>query len=115
MSNILDLANKIVNERAEEKHRQYGDFNESMDLTAKIFNAISGLDLTAEHMYKVIIAHKLAREKHAHKEDNLLDACAYIGALNNYIIDKANKNDKTKGEDVFDTLYGIDLSYTQVK
>ena len=40
-----------------------------------------------------MIAMKFAREANAHKEDNLLDALAYIGALNNYIIEKTQSKD----------------------
>lgn len=36
-------------------------------------------------MYRALIALKLSREAYSHREDNLLDAAAYIGALNNYI------------------------------
>lgn len=89
MSNILKKANEIVNERSEEKERQYGNFDNSMELCATIFNAMSGLSLSAVNMYQVMIAQKLARQKNAHKEDNLLDACAYIGAMNNYIENNA--------------------------
>ena len=35
-------------------------------------------------MFMAMIALKLSRESYNHKEDNLLDAVAYIGALNNY-------------------------------
>lgn len=83
--NILERADKIVNNRSEEKTREYGNFEDSMESMAKIFNAISGLELEPKHMYFAMIALKLSREKHCHKEDNLLDAVAYIGALNNYI------------------------------
>jgi hypothetical protein len=31
------------------------------------------------------IALKLARESWSHKQDNLLDAVAYLGGLNNYL------------------------------
>ena len=87
MSNILERANKIVNERSEEKIRQYGPFNECMRRAADIYNLISPSNeaITAEGMFRAMIALKLSREAFAHKEDNLLDAVAYIGALNNYI------------------------------
>ncbi len=85
--NILQKANEIVNDRSEEKDRQYGSFDESMDRMRDIFNAMTGLDLTTEHMFKAMIALKLSREAHSHKEDNLLDAVAYMGALNNYLED----------------------------
>lgn len=86
--NILEQANKIVNERSEEKERMYGNFDDSMDKAAELFNSMTGLKLTAIEMFKALIALKLSRESFNHKEDNLLDAAAYIGALNNYINNK---------------------------
>jgi hypothetical protein len=86
--NILAQANKIVNERSEEKERMYGNFDDSMDKAAELFNSMTGLKLTAIEMFKALIALKLSRESFNHKEDNLLDAVAYIGALNNYINNK---------------------------
>lgn len=99
--NILDRANKIVNERNEESMRNYGPFSESMDRTAEMYNLMSGREfkLTGEDVLKVLIALKLSRENYAHKEDSLLDAAAYIGALNNYHIEKTsnlNNNNNAK-------------------
>ena len=82
--NILDKANKIVNNRSEEKERQYGPFSEGMDRAAQIFNGMTGLNITGREMFKAMVALKLSRESYNHKEDNLLDAVAYIGGLNNY-------------------------------
>lgn len=91
MSNILKRADLIVNERSEEKERQYGPFDESLERAARMFNLMRGPsrpNLDAEDIFKVLIALKLSREAYAHKEDNLLDAVAYIGALNNYLENK---------------------------
>ena len=85
MSNILEQADQIVNHRSEEKERQYGPFEESMERMKNIFNAISGLNLETKHMYQAMIALKLSRESYNHKEDNLLDAVAYMGAMNNHL------------------------------
>jgi len=85
MMNILEEANKIVNERSQEKERQYGPFNQSMDRMRNIFNAMTGLNLTTEHMFDAMIALKLSRESYSHKEDTLLDLVGYVGAKNNYI------------------------------
>lgn len=85
MMNILKKANEIVNERSEEKERQYGDFQECMQRTAKIASLMSNKPISIEDTYNVLIALKLARQANAHKEDNLLDAVAYIGALNNLL------------------------------
>lgn len=82
--NILDEANKIINERSEEKVRQYGPFIECNARAAKIASLLSGKAFTTLDIYHFQIALKLAREAHAHKQDNLLDAVAYIGALDNY-------------------------------
>lgn len=86
MSNILERANQIVNHRAEEKDRQYGPFSESIERAAKMYNLMSSPDeqITPEGVFKVLVALKLSRETYNHKEDNLLDAVAYLGALNNY-------------------------------
>ena len=82
--NILQRADDIVNKRSEQADRQYGPFKESMNRAAMVFNGMTGHNFTGIEMYKALIALKLARESYAHKEDNLLDAVAYIGALNNH-------------------------------
>lgn len=94
MSNILNQADQIVNHRSEEKERMYGPFDESMDRAAKLYNLMSPKDeqITSAGMYRAMIALKLSREAYHHKEDNLLDAVAYMGALNNHI--EANNNSK---------------------
>lgn len=87
MSNILKRANKIVNERSEEKERQYGPFQASMERAAALYNLMSPPDehMTTPGMYRAMIALKLSREAYAHKEDNLLDAVAYMGSMNDYL------------------------------
>ena len=91
--NILERADKIVNHRSEEKERMYGPFNESMKRASDIYNASSpdNEKISVEGMYRAMIALKLSREAYSHREDNLLDAAAYIGALNNYIESKIDK------------------------
>ena len=88
--NILERADQIVNHRSEEKERMYGPFSESMSRAANIYNAMSpdNEQISTEGMYRAMIALKLSRESYAHREDNLLDAAAYIGALNNYVENK---------------------------
>ena len=95
MSNILDRANRIVNERSEEKERQYGPFEASLGRAASIYNLMSPPDqqITTAGMYRALIALKLSREAYTHKEDNLLDAVAYIGAYNNYLEEHARVQD----------------------
>lgn len=91
MANILERANAIVNQRAEEKDRQYGPFSESIARTCEMYNLMSQPEkrLDPEDIFKVLVALKLSREAYNHKEDNLLDAVAYIGAWNNYREDES--------------------------
>ena len=88
---ILTKAQDIVYNRTEEQSRNYGDIQESMQRAADIATYISGKLISPETIYYSIIAIKLSREAHAHKEDNLLDAVAYISALNDYL-EKQSKN-----------------------
>lgn len=91
MNNIIEKANEIVNLRSEEKERMYGPFEEGMERAAKILSSMTGIEIDAIFMYKALIALKFSRESYNHKEDNLLDAIAYIGSLNNYINKINNK------------------------
>ena len=96
MSNILKRADAIVHERAEEKERQYGPFAESMERAKVIFNAMSpsGEYITAEGMYRALIALKLSRMAYSYKEDTLLDAVAYLGALNDFVQDRQKEESR---------------------
>ena len=86
--NILEEANKIVNELSQEKERQYGDFHKGMEKTSRIASEMSSKDISAIDCYNVLVALKLSRQSHSFKEDNLLDAVAYLGSLQNYINNK---------------------------
>lgn len=89
MESILSKAHQIVHERAEEDTRKYGPFSESMERAAAMAS-LMGPAISAEQGWNFMIALKLTREFYAHKEDSLLDAVAYISALNNYKNDKVN-------------------------
>lgn len=93
MANILKKANEIVNKRSEEKERQYGPFQASMERAAVLYNLMSPKDqqISTAGMYRAMIALKLSREAYTHKEDNLLDAVAYIGAMNDYLEEQKQK------------------------
>ena len=83
--NILKEADNIVNNRSEEKERQYGPFSEGMRRAANIASGMSGKDVTANDMYIALVALKLSRQSYQFKDDNLLDAVAYLGAWHNFI------------------------------
>lgn len=83
--NILERADQIVNKRSEEKDREYGAFSEGMEVCAQIASLLRNKEFDAEDAFAMLVALKFSREHFNHKEDNLLDAVAYIGAWNNYI------------------------------
>lgn len=101
--NILKAADRIVNERAEEKERQYGPFQECMNKTAKLASIMSDKEITIKDAYNVLIALKLARESYSHKEDNLLDAVAYMGSLNNLLEGEGHEDNKIQSN--FNTTF----------
>lgn len=80
--NILLKANEIVFERAEEKEREYGPFEEGMAKAAKLATELCNKQISTKDIYMCMIALKLSREAYNHKEDNLLDCVAYISSLN---------------------------------
>ncbi len=85
---ILQQAHEIVFERNEEKERQYGDFIEGMEQTARIATEMSRKEITTHDVYNVLIALKLSRASWNYKEDNYLDALAYMASLNQYLSTK---------------------------
>lgn len=91
MSNILKKADEIINNRSEEKERQYGPFSEGMERAASIASGMTGRTWTANDMFIAMIALKFSRQSYNLKEDNLLDAAAYIGGWQNYINEQKEK------------------------
>ena len=85
MDNILLKAHKIISERAEEKERQYGPFSEGIERASMIAQGITGKNIEPKDVYAILVALKLSRHSYNYKEDNLLDAVAYLGALDNYL------------------------------
>ena len=90
--NILDEANSIVNQRSEEKERQYGPFSEGMKRAASIASGMTGRKWSADEMYIALVALKLSRQSYNKKVDNLLDAVAYLGAWQNHIDKNEEEN-----------------------
>lgn len=85
IDNILKQADQIINDRSEEKERMYGPFEEGMRRAAMICTGMTGKEFTGSDMYAALVALKLSRHSYNYKQDNLLDAVAYLGALDNYV------------------------------
>lgn len=82
--NILQEAMKIMDARSEEKDRQYGPFDESLERAAIIATQLTGKEISAIDFMKCMIALKLSRMRYNLKEDTMLDSVAYIHGLNEY-------------------------------
>lgn len=96
MKNILQQAHDIVFERNEEKERMYGPFQEGMEQAARIASELSRKEITVFDMYNCMLALKLSRASWNYKEDNYLDAVAYMASLNDYLKIKQEKKPKSK-------------------
>jgi len=92
MKSILQQAHEIVFERNEEKERMYGPFEAGMEQAARIASELSRKEITAFDMYNCMIALKLSRASWNYKEDNYLDAVAYMASLNDYLKTKQDDN-----------------------
>ena len=90
--NILEIANDIVYKRAQEKERQYGNFDESLKKASIIASELCGKQITTEDMYKALIALKLSRMAYNTKQDTYVDMIAYIAALYNFKTKQNGKN-----------------------
>lgn len=82
--NILEEAKKIMDERSEEKNREYGPFDESLERAALIASQLIGKEISTIDFMKCMIALKISRMRYNIKEDTMLDAVAYIHGLNEY-------------------------------
>ena len=72
---ILKEAEELVNGP---RAADYGPVAVNWSRTVTIFEAMTGISLTAEQGLMFMVAVKLAREAQKHKRDNLTDAAAYL-------------------------------------
>ncbi len=77
---LINKAQEILTK--DDEHRKYGDIHESTVRTAQVASVLFGKEVPAELVTIIYIAGKLCREGYNHKEDNLVDAIAYLEILN---------------------------------
>jgi hypothetical protein len=82
---ILERANDIINNRTEEKNRQYGSMSENCEHAAQIAGIMQNKKFVKSDVIAILAALKLARHNRSYKRDSLLDCVAYLGALDNLI------------------------------
>jgi hypothetical protein len=75
------ILQEAIQIRGGERKADYGDAVENFRRITEIANAITGLSLTSVQICKVMMAVKLARERHNPKRDNRVDLCGYTDIL----------------------------------
>ena len=71
--------------RSEEKEREYGPFNESLERAAIIATQLSGVEISTETFMKCMIALKLSRLRYNSKPDTIKDGIAYVYGYGEYM------------------------------
>lgn len=71
-----DLLDK-VREIRRDRQKQYGDSKPDFVRIAGLWSALLGHEITPDDVALMMILLKVSREKHAHKEDNLVDIMGY--------------------------------------
>jgi predicted HAD superfamily Cof-like phosphohydrolase len=87
---ILLRAHQIIDVRAEEGHRHYGPMDINCDDAATIAGILQNRTFTASDVLAVLVGLKFARHRFSYTQDSLLDAVAYLGALDNLIQDRGD-------------------------
>lgn len=77
---LIDQAKEILTK--DDAHRKYGDLIESTERTAQVASVLFGKEVPIELVTIIYIAGKLCREGYAAKDDNIVDAIAYLEMLN---------------------------------
>jgi hypothetical protein len=72
---------RIAAEIADDREPQYGSALDNLKDTSMIAKAMFDLELTPVQLAQVMIAFKTSREKHAHKDDNIIDNINYHAIL----------------------------------
>jgi len=79
---ILLDAHNIVYKNAD--GHDYGSFDQNMQDACNFAMVMTGREVSIDMAYAVLIGLKLAREKHNHKIDNMIDICGYMAGWSDY-------------------------------
>ena len=72
---LAEEANELVNG---DRQKSYGHPRKNFQLTADLWSVVLGVPVTPEQVALCMLQVKIARELHAPKRDNLVDAIGYI-------------------------------------
>lgn len=82
-----DLLRKAA-DIADERNDEYGEASANFRRIQETLKTSLGLELTLPELCKVMVATKLGRNLHLHKEDNILDAINYLAMMQYFISQK---------------------------
>ena len=102
-------AHEIVNERSEEQERRHGPFSLGMERTALVASVMCNKELTAEDVYKVLIALKISRIANSVELDSCTDLCGYVEGLYNYHQENDKKVSNSKLKEILNQGISVDL------
>jgi hypothetical protein len=88
---ILDQAKAIING---ERQDQYGNPEDSFGLIAELWSGYLGRDIFTHQVPVMLSLMKIARQKHQHKKDNLIDACGYLALAADMVKEGDGGDDK---------------------
>lgn len=77
MDSYADILKECV-KIAEVRQEQYGEASANLEEVSSIVDQCFGLEISPAGICKVLVALKIAREKHQHSRDNLIDAANYL-------------------------------------
>lgn len=80
MSGYSDILREAA-DIAEERQKSYGEVIENLKETCAVAKQMFGLELSMTTAAKFLISLKVSRQKHQHKEDNILDTINYYAIL----------------------------------
>ncbi len=80
---VLNEALKLINAQRQD---EYGPPSASFGRIAAMWGAYLGQPISCRDVACLMALLKLAREAHAHKEDNLVDAAGYIGLAGDFAV-----------------------------
>lgn len=82
---ILTEAAQIIDGRDQESTRKYGPMEQNLQDAAQVAAVLSGWNIRPRDVLSCLVGLKFARHRHHYKRDNLLDAVAYLGALDDHL------------------------------
>lgn len=84
-SQAADEAIHLVNH---DRGDDYGNFDDNMNSTARLWSARLGIDITGDEVAQLMVLFKIDRMRYSYKQDNYVDAIGYLLIADNMQAEK---------------------------